>query len=85
MTIAASASVESAERERERRWLCDAALAPLREAVAAVAARSPEQAAADEGLWSVVRAAFDVDPEIVNLTKTYQSAPDYDVLAAPSC
>jgi selenocysteine lyase/cysteine desulfurase len=67
MTIEASAAAESAERERERQRLCDAALAPLREAVAAVASLSPEQAAADERLWAVVRAAFDVDPEIVNL------------------
>ena len=34
MSIAASAAAEIAERERERRRRCDAALAPLREAVA---------------------------------------------------
>jgi isopenicillin-N epimerase len=67
MTIAASAAAEIEERERERQRLCESALAPLRAAVAAVEGLTPEQAAADERLWAAVRAAFDVDPKIVNL------------------
>jgi selenocysteine lyase/cysteine desulfurase len=67
MSLAASATAEAAERERERRRLCDAALAPLREAVARVEGRPPEEAAEDERLWAVVREMFDVDPELVNL------------------
>ncbi|HEU0106003.1 MAG TPA: GGDEF domain-containing protein, partial [Vicinamibacteria bacterium] len=67
MSIAASAAAEVAERDRERQRRSDAALAPLREAVARLEGRSPEEAAADEKLWHVVQAAFDVDPRIVNL------------------
>jgi selenocysteine lyase/cysteine desulfurase len=67
MSIAASAAAEVAERERERGRRCDAALAPLREGVARASGQSPEQAAADERLWHVVQAAFDVDLNLVNL------------------
>ena len=67
MSIAASAAAEVAERERERQRRCDAALAPLREAVARASGQSPEEAAADERLWHVVQAAFDVDLNLVNL------------------
>src|SRR4051812_248783 len=67
MTMAASAAAEIAERERERQWLCEAALAPIREAVAAVSALTPEQAAMDERLWAVVQDAFDMDRTLVNL------------------
>lgn len=67
MSLAASAAAEAAERERERRRLCDTALAPLREAVARVATRTPEEAAEEEALWAVVRAAFDADRTLVNL------------------
>ena len=67
MSIAASAAAEVTERDRERQRRSDAALAPLREAVARLEGRSPEEAAADEKLWHVVQAAFDVDPRIVNL------------------
>jgi isopenicillin-N epimerase len=67
MTIAESAAAEAAERERERERQCDAALAPLRAAVARVAGRPPEEAAADESLWRVVQDAFDVDRTLVNL------------------
>jgi isopenicillin-N epimerase len=67
MSIAASAAAEVAERERERGRRCDAALAPLREAVARASGQSPAEAAADERLWHVVQAAFDVDLNLVNL------------------
>jgi isopenicillin-N epimerase len=67
MSIAASAAAEVAERERERQRRCDAALAPLREAVARASGQSPEESAADERLWHVVQAAFDVDLNLVNL------------------
>jgi isopenicillin-N epimerase len=67
MTIAASAAAEAADRQRERQRRCDAALAPVREAVAAVEGRRPEEAAADERLWRVVQGAFDVDRTLVNL------------------
>src|SRR5258708_7337950 len=67
MSIAASAAAEVAERERERARRCDAALAPLREAVARASGQTPEEAAADERLWHVVQAAFEVDRNIVNL------------------
>ena len=67
MSIATSAAAEIGERERERQRRCDAALAPLREAVARLEGRSPEEAASDERLWHVVQAAFEVDRNIVNL------------------
>ncbi|HEV7500073.1 MAG TPA: aminotransferase class V-fold PLP-dependent enzyme [Vicinamibacteria bacterium] len=67
MSIATSAAAETAERERERQRRCDAALAPLREAVGRLEGRSPEEAASDERLWHVVQAAFEVDRNIVNL------------------
>jgi len=67
MSIASSAAAEIAERERERQRRSDAALAPLREAVARGAGLSAEEAAADERLWHVVQAAFEVDRNIVNL------------------
>ena len=67
MTIAESAAAEAAERRRFREARREEALAPLRAAVAAVEGRTPEEAADDEGLWSVVQAAFDVDRSIVNL------------------
>jgi selenocysteine lyase/cysteine desulfurase len=67
MSIATSAAAEIAERERERQRRCDAALAPLREAVGRLEGRSPEEAASDERLWHVVQAAFEVDRNIVNL------------------
>ena len=61
MTVSASAAAEAAERERERQRRAEAALAPLREAVAAMQDRTPAEAAADEGFWRVVQDAFDVD------------------------
>ena len=67
MSIATSAAAEMAERERERQRRGDAALAPLREAVARLEGRSPEEVASDERLWHVVQAAFEVDRNIVNL------------------
>jgi isopenicillin-N epimerase len=67
MTLAQTAAAEAAERESERRRLCDAALAPLRGAFARFEGRPPEEAAADEPLWQVVRDAFDVDLTMVNL------------------
>jgi isopenicillin-N epimerase len=67
MTIASSAAAEAADRKRERQRRCEAALAPLREALAVVEGRSPEEAAADERLWSVVQGCFDVDRTLVNL------------------
>jgi selenocysteine lyase/cysteine desulfurase len=67
MTIAASAAAEAAERARERERRCEAALVPVREAVAAAGGRGPEEVAADERLWKVVQAAFDVDRTLVNL------------------
>jgi isopenicillin-N epimerase len=67
MTIAASAALEAAERERDRQRRCEEALAPLREAVAAVEGRTPDEVAADERFWGVVQALFDVDRTLVNL------------------
>jgi len=67
MSIETSAAAEIAERERERQRRGDAALAPLREAVARLEGRSPEEVASDERLWHVVQAAFEVDRNIVNL------------------
>jgi selenocysteine lyase/cysteine desulfurase len=67
MSIASSAAAEAAARERERQRRLEAALAPLRAAVATVEGRSPREAAADERLWSVVQDAFDMDRTLVNL------------------
>ncbi len=67
MTVAASAAAEAAERQRERARALDVAVAPLRQAVAAVEGLAPEQVAADERLWRVVREMFDVDRSMVNL------------------
>jgi len=67
MTVAASAAAEAVERERERQRRCEAALAPLRDAVALMKDRTTVDVAADEGLWRVVQDAFDVDRTLVNL------------------
>ena len=74
MTIAESAAAEAAARRREREARRGAALAPLREAVAAVAGRTPEEAARDERLWCVVQDGFDVDRTLVNLNNDGVSA-----------
>jgi isopenicillin-N epimerase len=67
MTLAEAAASEASQRERDRRRAQDAALAPLRAAFAPFEGRPPEEAAADEPLWQVVREAFDVDLTLVNL------------------
>src|SRR5438045_3840488 len=67
MTVAASAAAEAVERERERQRRCEAALGPLRDAVALMKDRTTVDVAADEGLWRVVQDAFDVDRTLVNL------------------
>src|SRR6185295_2155250 len=71
MSIASSAAAEIAERERERQRRSDAALAPMREAVARVAGRSAEEAAADERLWHVVQAALRRDLARANEAPAY--------------
>jgi selenocysteine lyase/cysteine desulfurase len=74
MTIAESAAAEAAARRREREARREAALFPLRQAVAAVEGRAPEEAAGDERLWRVVQDAFDVDRTLVNLNNGGVSA-----------
>jgi isopenicillin-N epimerase len=67
MTLKETAATEAAQRERDRLRAQEAALAPLRAAFARFDGRPPEEAAADEPLWQVVREAFDVDLTMVNL------------------